>query len=102
MRIAQVVREQDGHILEGTLHCTSQDCLREFPIIDGIPLLIANIRQYVSDNVLPICARRDLSDFTESCSAIAAGRVPRSTNPAASKFGTPGTITRTLTAINGQ
>ena len=66
LRLAQVVREERGHIIEGALNCTNLLCLREFPILDGIPLLVTNIRQYIADNILPIYARRDLSDFTES------------------------------------
>jgi SAM-dependent methyltransferase len=66
LRLAQVVREEGEHILEGALHCTNPACLREYPIIDGVPLIIANLRQYVADNVLSIYARRDLSDFLES------------------------------------
>lgn len=66
LQLAQIVREEDGHILEGALHCSNSNCLREYPIVDGIPLIVANIRQYVSENILAISARRDLSDFTES------------------------------------
>lgn len=66
LRLAHVAREAGGHILEGALHCTNADCLREYPIVDGIPLLVPNIRQYVSENILSIYGRRDLSDFEES------------------------------------
>lgn len=66
LKLVHIVREESGHILEGAVHCSNANCLREYPIIDGIPLLVPNIRQYVSDNILPIYARRDLSDFTES------------------------------------
>jgi SAM-dependent methyltransferase/uncharacterized protein YbaR (Trm112 family) len=65
LKLAHVAREENGHIIEGALHCSNPNCLREYPIIDGIPLLVANIRQYITDNILPIYARRDLSDFTE-------------------------------------
>ena len=64
--LAQVAREEKEHILEGALHCTNQNCLREFPIIDGIPLIVVDIRQYVAENVLALYGRRDLSDFLES------------------------------------
>jgi len=60
LRVAHVEREENEDVLEGALHCTNPDCLREFPIVDGIPLLVTNIRQYVSDNILAISARRDL------------------------------------------
>jgi SAM-dependent methyltransferase/uncharacterized protein YbaR (Trm112 family) len=66
LRIAEVAREENGHIVEGALHCTNANCLREFPIVDGIPLIVANIRQYVSENALAIYGRRDLSSFVES------------------------------------
>lgn len=66
LRLAHVVREENGHIIEGALHCTNPNCLREYPIVDGIPLIIANIRQYIADNIHSLYARRDLSDFTES------------------------------------
>lgn len=66
LRIAQVVREEAGHIVEGVLHCQNSNCLREFPIIDGIPLIVANIRQYIADNILAICGRRDLGEAIES------------------------------------
>lgn len=64
--IGQIISEEDGHILEGVLHCTNRDCLREYPIMDGIPLIVANIRQYVSDQILSIYGRQDLSPFIES------------------------------------
>ena len=66
VKIAQVLREEAGHIIEGILHCTNPGCLREFPILDGIPLIIANIRQYISENILAICRRGDLSETVES------------------------------------
>ena len=66
MRLAHTARQEGDHILEGALHCSNPKCLREYPIIDGIPLLVANIREYISQNILPIYARRDLSEFTES------------------------------------
>jgi len=61
-----VAREEDGHVLEGALHCTNSNCLREYPIIDGIPLIVADIRRYVSENILGIEKRRDLTDYLES------------------------------------
>ncbi len=66
LQLAQVVEEENDYIVQGVLHCSNEHCLREYPIVDGIPLIVANIRQYVGDNILSIYARRDLSDFTES------------------------------------
>jgi len=66
LRSAAVLREEDDAILEGTLCCSNADCQREYPIIDGVPLLIPAIREYVSNNLLAICARTDLGAVTES------------------------------------
>ncbi|HEV2392430.1 MAG TPA: methyltransferase domain-containing protein [Verrucomicrobiae bacterium] len=66
LRIAQVCRERQGDVLEGVLHCGNTDCRREYPIIDGIPLLIGNLRQYVADNFGLISMRRDISPLIES------------------------------------
>ena len=73
IRLSQVEREVAEHILEGTLHCSNDNCLREFPILDGIPLIIANLRQYVSDNLQAITNRSDLAERTESLLADCCG-----------------------------
>ncbi|MCG8422815.1 MAG: methyltransferase domain-containing protein [Proteobacteria bacterium] len=53
-------------IVEGVLHCTNSTCRREYPIIDGIPVIIAPLRAYIADNLLAIYRRGDLSESTES------------------------------------
>ncbi len=64
--IRSTVREQQHDILEGTLICSDLECLSEFPIIDGIPLIMTGLRSYVAQNILPLMARRDLSESLES------------------------------------
>lgn len=59
------VRKKD-RILEGSLHCPNADCRLEYPIIDGIPLLLPDLRAYVADNIASITARSDLSAEIES------------------------------------
>ena len=66
LELACVVREENGHILEGALQCSNGSCLREYPIIDGVPLLVSNLRDYVSQNILSLFGRGDLSPFIES------------------------------------
>ncbi|MCG6916920.1 MAG: methyltransferase domain-containing protein [Deltaproteobacteria bacterium] len=53
-------------ILEGVLVCSNADCLGEYPIIDGVPIVVADLRNYVSQNIIPILSRSDLSETTES------------------------------------
>lgn len=64
--LAEACREEGGSILEGTLRCPASACQREYPILDGIPLLIANLRAYVAGAIDQINAREDLDATTES------------------------------------
>ena len=64
--LSRVAAEGDGHVIEGLLQCPSRECLREYPIIDGVPLVIADIRAYVTANIGAINARDDLGELAES------------------------------------
>jgi len=66
LNLAFVTREAEHQVIEGALHCSNLLCLREYPIIDGIPILVADIRSYVAENILPLYARTDLGEVTES------------------------------------
>jgi SAM-dependent methyltransferase len=60
-----VAQEEHDHIIEGVLHCPNRDCQREYPIVDGIPIIVTNIRQYVADNIAAITGRRDQGELVE-------------------------------------
>lgn len=66
LTLATVVREEDDAILEGILVCENADCQREYPIIDGIPVLVAAIRSWLAANPLQVLLRDDLSPEIES------------------------------------
>jgi SAM-dependent methyltransferase/uncharacterized protein YbaR (Trm112 family) len=66
LQIAQVLRREGEHIVEGILHCSTETCRREFPIVDGIPILVADLRRYVAENITEIRASNDLSADVES------------------------------------
>lgn len=53
-------------MIEGVLVCSNRQCLGEYPIIDGVPIIVADLRNYVSQNVIPILSRNDLSGTMES------------------------------------
>jgi len=61
-----VLREEKGTIFEGVLVCSNPKCQCEYPVIDGIPIIVADVRTYVSQGILPIMSRTDLSDTIES------------------------------------
>lgn len=64
--VGSVSHGNDDQITEGLLLCQSADCQREYPIIDGIPLIIPQIRSWIESNITQIQVRDDLSETTES------------------------------------
>lgn len=60
--MANVIAEDNGHILEGILHCSDGSCQAEYPIIDGIPILVPDLRSFITDHWPQLNARHDLSD----------------------------------------
>ncbi len=52
--------------MEGVLQCTNPNCQSEFPIIDGVPIILPRLRAYVADNIFHIYARNDLTSITDS------------------------------------
>ena len=66
LEISIVERVQGDSVLEGVLHCSDPACRREYPIVDGIPLIVADLRSYLADNLLYVYGRNDLSAAVES------------------------------------
>ncbi len=64
--LGAVTLRTDTTVQEGTLLCPRNECQREFPVIDGIPLIIPHIRAWISANISQVQAREDLSPLTES------------------------------------
>jgi SAM-dependent methyltransferase len=48
------------------LVCSNTRCRCEYPVIDGIPIIVADVRTYVARSILPLLARTDLSASMES------------------------------------
>ena len=71
--LATILQQEGDHIIEAVLHCSDQNCQMEYPVIDGIPIIIADIRQYLSENFYHINARDDFSAVIESILGDAAG-----------------------------
>ena len=64
LRVDSVQHEEPGDLIEGVLRCSR--CLREYPVIDGIPMLVPTIRHHVQHNAAAILFRDDLSPSIES------------------------------------
>jgi SAM-dependent methyltransferase len=66
LAITCVARESGEEIIEGILTCANAACQREYPIIDGIPIVVAAIRAWLAANPLQLLLRDDLSPELES------------------------------------
>jgi len=73
LALSRSERVEADDIVEGTLLCPERLCQREYPIIDGIPVLLANPASW-AENQLPYVLRRDdITPFTESILGDLAG-----------------------------
>lgn len=73
LTLSTIIKREADVILEGLLLCPSPGCQREYPIIDGIPLILCNLRGFLAENLHAIVARDDLSDTMESVLGDCAG-----------------------------
>jgi SAM-dependent methyltransferase len=71
--LATVTAEERDLIIEGVLHCSAEPCLQEYPIIDAIPIIVPNVRAYLSENLFNLTLRHDRSAVIESLLGDAAG-----------------------------
>lgn len=60
LTLAHVAEEAAGHVVHGILHCSDRDCWMEFPILDGVPVIVPDPRAYLSGSVEHVAARDDL------------------------------------------
>lgn len=65
LSLAAEWKEQGGAVLEGVLHCPDPACRSEYPVVDGIPLLVADLRDFCTRNQLSLLGRADLGPEVE-------------------------------------
>jgi SAM-dependent methyltransferase/uncharacterized protein YbaR (Trm112 family) len=51
---------QDGQGGQGVLTCPAAECRRQFPVIDGVPVLVADLPRFLNDTGVYLLARDDL------------------------------------------
>lgn len=66
LAVSHVVREHNDDITEGLLRCSNSACQYEYPVIDGIPFLLANLPEFLAANYETLAARSDLSPVIDS------------------------------------
>jgi SAM-dependent methyltransferase/uncharacterized protein YbaR (Trm112 family) len=71
--LASVAHETDAGIASGILHCPEPLCQHEYPIIDGIPVILPDLRRVPSDHAIAVLLRDDLDEGLESLLGDAIG-----------------------------
>ena len=66
LEIRSVLKEGNGSLIQGILVCSNPECLSEYPVIDGIPVIVADVRTHILQNLIPVLCRDDLTDTVES------------------------------------
>ena len=71
LKLTTVEAEANDDIESGILSCDL--CGSEFPILDGMPIIVPEVRRFVQENLFYLLARDDLTPAVESLLGDAAG-----------------------------
>lgn len=71
--LAEVRAERADEVISGTLHCPNPDCQHEYPIIDGIPVIVPELRTLLTERGIELLLRDDLDPVLESMFGDAMG-----------------------------
>ncbi len=73
LRLAAVHDAVDDDVRAGILHCSEPGCRHEYPIIDGIPLIVPDLRRLLAERGVELLLREDLDADLESLIGDALG-----------------------------
>lgn len=62
LKVREEIQAREGDVLEGLIECQNHECRHLYPIVDGIPILFADLRTFVQNQTLALLARDDLSE----------------------------------------
>ncbi len=68
-----VLEERDDDVLSGILHCPNPACRHEYPIIDGIPVIVPALGALLAERGIELLLREDLDPVLESLIGDAIG-----------------------------
>jgi SAM-dependent methyltransferase/uncharacterized protein YbaR (Trm112 family) len=71
--LSQVGVERDDDVLAGILLCANPACRYEYPVIDGIPVIVPDLAQLLSERGIEVLLRDDLDPALESLFGDAIG-----------------------------
>ena len=62
LKLREAMRVAGDDIVEGLIECDHTGCRHLYPIVDGIPILVRDLRRMLSEQVLGLMARSDLTE----------------------------------------
>ncbi len=71
--LAEIRAERADEVIAGILHCPNPRCQLEYPIIDGIPVIVADLRPLLAERGLELLLRDDVDPVLESMLGDAMG-----------------------------
>lgn len=71
--LADGAQERDGDVVSGILVCGDAGCRQEYPIIDGIPIIMPDLRRHLGDRAIELLLRDDLDPAIQSLLGDALG-----------------------------
>ena len=92
LELGAIFADDSGDVLEGVLQCPAEACMREHPIIDGIPMIVDDIRSYVQ-NQLGAIARPARVHFISGLPKTRSGKMLRRSIQALAEGRDPGDLT---------
>jgi SAM-dependent methyltransferase/uncharacterized protein YbaR (Trm112 family) len=75
LELRAVQLDLKGHVIEGALHCSSEKCSAEYPIVHGMPLVTSELREAIQSQLNWLLVDQDLSPETMSRLGDAIGPV---------------------------
>jgi SAM-dependent methyltransferase/uncharacterized protein YbaR (Trm112 family) len=71
--LAEVRADQGDEVISGILHCPNPACQLEYPIIDGIPVIVPELRTLLTERGIELLLRDDIDPLLESMFGDAMG-----------------------------
>ena len=71
--LARILREAGDDVHDGVLHCSASSCRQEYPVIDGVPVIVPDLRRSMAERGVEFLLRRDVDPVLESLIGDAIG-----------------------------
>ena len=71
--LADGAQERDGDVVAGILVCADAGCRQEYPIVDGIPVIMPDLRRHLGERAIELLLRDDLDPAVQSLLGDALG-----------------------------